>query len=299
MIVKKEYDWTPGASAVTKDIELAKRPIAAIILNMDMLGAGAAATYANALTQLGTKIYVKDGGTKITPEWSLAELAEYQASFFGRLPTFQDGTAADNKLALLQVVIPFGRPSVFSHWSLFPSIIDPHVGFKPTNQPYIYFDLPADANSIDTRHIKVTAVYYDNFMPRYNKKWTDWSTQTVSTTSLTDWTIGDKGLWLEALLFATSEYNATLTADAPSIKDIEIERLGKDVMFSGAVPNILGALINPLHTTPVTDDEYLYMALSQAPFDNFQNCVRLSGETKFRILGGVADAVKAAFSVIT
>jgi len=195
---------------------------------------------------------------------------------------------------LLSLVIPFGRPQPFVHGSFLPALIDPHVGFKPVNQPYLHVEVPADGGTLDTRHMKVVAIYYDS-PPRYTKKWTDWSNQTVSTSSLTDWTIGDRGLWLEAFLFATSSYNDTLASDAPSIKDIEIERLGKDVLFSGAVPNILGCLID---TTNVADDDYLYFCLSQAPFDNFANCVRLAGLTKFRILGGVADAVKAAFSTI-
>lgn len=294
-IVKEEYDWTVGASAVTKDIKLAKRSIAAIDLQFTMLGAGAAATAGNALTQLGTLIYVKDGGKKITPEWSYAEWVEYFQLFFGMIPAFQDGTAADNKLAMQHLVIPFGRPTPYRHQSIFPTVIDPHVGFKPVNQPYLHMSMPADANSIDNRQVKVTVFYHD-IAPRYNKTWTDWSSQTVSTSSLTDWTIGDRGLWLEAMLFATSAYNDTLTSDAPSIKDIEIERLGKDVLFSGAVPNIFGALLD---TTVSIDDDYTYFTLSHAPFDNFANCVRLNGETKFRILGGVADAVKAAFSVLT
>lgn len=294
-IIKEEHTWTPGASAVTKDFPLAKRSIAAIILQMDMLGNSGAATIANAKTQLGTYIYIKDGGEKVTPEWSLTELYEYYKAFFGRIPPFQDGTAANDKLALLQVIIPFGRPQVLSHSSLLPSIIDPYVGFKPKNTPYLHVEVPADGNSIDTRHLKVVVVYFDK-PPKFNKKWTDWSTQTVSTTGLTDWTIGDKGAWLEAFLFATSEYNATLASDAPSILDIQIERDSKAVLFEGAVPNILGALLD---SDVLTDDQYLYMALSQAPFDNFANCVRLIKETKFRILGGVADDVKAAFSVLT
>jgi len=285
-----------GASAITKDIPLAKRAIAAIILNCDVLGNSGAATAANLLTQLGT-FYVKDGGKKVTPEWTALEWAEYLSHFLGRPygTPFQDGTAANDKLALLSLIIPFGRPYIGVHGSFLPALIDPHVGFKPSNTPYLYMSLPADGNSLDTRHIKVTVIYYDT-PPKYNKCWTAWSNQTLSTSSLTDWTIGDRGLWLEAFLFATSSYNDTLTSDAPSIKDIEIERLGKDVLFSGTVPNILGALID---TTNVADDDYLYLTLSQSPLDNFANCVRLAGETKFRILGGVADAVKAAFSVIT
>ena len=296
-ILKKEYEWSLGAGAVSKDIPLAKRAIAAIILNLDALGNTGGATAANMLTQFGTKIYVKDGGTKITPEWTGAELAEYMAQFFGRPygTPFQDGTAANDKMALLSLIIPFGRPYIGVHGSILPALIDPHVGFKPVNTPYLHIEAPADGSTLDTRHLKATVIYYDS-PPKYTKKWTDWASQTVSTTSLTDWTIGDRGLWLEAFLFATTSYNDTLASDAPSIKEIEIERLGKDVLFSGAVPNILGALID---TTNVADDDYLYLTLSQAPFDNFANCVRLAGETKFRILGGVADAVKAAFSVIS
>jgi len=156
-------------------------------------------------------------------------------------------------------------------------------------------EAPADGGTLDTRHLKATVLYYVT-PPRYTKKWTDWSTQTVSTSSLTDWTIGDRGLWLETFIYATSSYNDTLASDAPSVKEIEIERNGVDVLASGAIPNILGCLID---TTNVADDDYLYMCLSQGPNDYFDLCPRLSGLTKFRILGGVADAVIAAFSTIT
>lgn len=291
-VIKEQQTWTPGAAAVTKDFELAKRPLHAVTLQWDMLGAAAAATQANALTQCGTKIYLKDARGDVTPQWSMAELLQYQELFTGKNVPFQDGTAADNKLALNPITLFCGRPNRNAGFPL--EALDPLVGYNPKGTPFLHVEVPADGNSIDNRHLKITPYYADQPF-QYDKRWTPWTSQTVSTTGLTDWIVGDRGLWCEWLLHETSSYNDTLTSDAPSILDIEIERGGKDVLFDGAVPNILGSFLDD---DTHADDDYKYVNLSQAPFNDFRNCVNLFAETKVRVLGGVADAVTMAFSVL-
>ena len=252
-VIKEQHTWTPGAAAVTKDFELAKRPLHAVILQWDMLGAAAAATLANALTQCGTLVYLKDARGDVTPQWSATVLEQYQQLFTGKNTPFQDGTAADNKLALFQQIIPMGRP-MLGHDNPFPyGLLDPYVGYNPKGTPFLHVSVPADANSIDTRHLKIVPIYGDAPFA-YDKRWTPWTSQTVSTTGLVDWIVGDRGLWLESLIFATSGYNGTLTSDAPSILDLEIERGGKDALFDGAVPNVLGALLDD---DTHADDNYL------------------------------------------
>ncbi len=291
-VIKEQQTWTPGASAVTKDFELAKRPLHAVTLQWDMLGAGAAATQANALTQCGTKIYIKDARGDVTPQWSMAELLQYQELFTGKNVPFQDGTAADNKLALNPITLFMGRPNKNAGYPL--EALDPYVGYNPKGTPFLHVEVPDDGNSIDNRHLKIVPIYADQPF-QYDKRWTPWTAQTVSTTGLTDWIVGDRGLWCEWFMHETSSYNDTLTSDAPSVLDIEIERGGKDVLFDGAVPNILGSFLDD---DTHADDDYKYMNLSQAPFNDFRNCINLFAETKVRVLGGVADAVTMAFSVL-
>lgn len=287
-------NWTPGTGAVTKDFELAKSPIGAILLRMYALGAGAAATIAHFKTQFGTLIYVKDGRGDITPRWTLTELYEYHKAFFNRIPPYQDGTAADNKAAFLRVIIPFGRPCMVSHASLFPHMKDPLVGWNPESTPYLHVQVPADSD-IDARTMQISVLYRQNPF-KYTKKWTDWTSQTLNTSGPTDWIVGDRGRWLESFAFQTSEENATLTSDAPSILKVAFDRKGSSVVLDGDVFNPLGALLD---SGIMTDDQYLYWAFSQRHGDPLSNCVNLDlGETKIRITGGVADAVKIASSVI-
>lgn len=253
-----------------------------------------ASTLAEDLTAFATLMYLKDGGTRITPEWSATEFYQYHSAFFGRIPTLQDGTKANNTANYLRMIMPLGRPQVLSNASLLPSIVDPLVGWNPKGTPYLYMSLPADV-AVDNREFKISVVYKQSPF-RYTKKWTDWASQTLSTTSYKDWVIGDKGLWLETFAFHTTEENTNPASDVPTILTVNAERGGKDVLFDGDVTNPLGALLPSL---TMLDDQYLYMCLSQAPFDNFEHCVRLSAETKFRVKGGAADAAKFAFSVLT
>jgi len=283
-----------GAGAVSEDIELAKAPIHAILLRMYALGSGAAALIAHFKTQFGTLIYAKDGRGDITPRWTLAELYEYHKAFFNRIPPFQDGTAANDKAAFLRVIIPFGRPCMMSNNSLFPTIEDPLVGWNPQSTPYLHIEVPADSD-IDNRTTQVSVLYGKNPF-QWTKKWTDWTSQTLSTSGLKDWIVGDKGRWLESFVFQTSEENATLTADAPSILKVAFERKGQSVVLDGQVFNPFGALLD---STQMLDDQYLYWSFSQLHGDPLSKCVNLDlGETKIRLLGGVADAVKVASSVV-
>jgi hypothetical protein len=293
--IKNQIDTVDlTASAVVDSIELDRRPIAAIILNFAMLGSGAAATIANALTQCGTELYVSDGGRIITPKWSAAELYEYHNHFFNRIAPFQDGTAADNKLALLSMVIPFGRPNPFMGNSI-TSLVDPMVGFVPKAIPRLHYSTPADGNSIDTRTMKVSVLYYDGIRPSWSKAWTDWSSITQSATSYKDWLLPDAGRLLETFMYLTSAYNDTLTADAPTLLKWRITQKGTDVLTSGEVTNILGALLD---STPTPDDDYLYLPLMKFPVDDLSYTIPLTPDTRFKTLGGVADALKAAFGII-
>lgn len=283
-----------GAGAATVNRELGKAPIAAIILQFDMLGAGGAATVANALTQCGTKIYVDDGGNNVTPQFSAAEWYEYDSAFFGRAPNFQDGTAADNKLALLQLIIPFGRPLANANPSLF-SLYDSQVGFVPKATPQIIIEYPADANSIDTRHLKI-GVMYMSTKPAYTKRWNNWATQTLNTTGATDWILPSEGLLLEAFMYQTSAYNDTLTSDAPTLKNWDLTQADKSMITDGQMFNLLAALNN---LTPQPDDDYIYVPFCKYPLDDLSACPRLGNDTRFKAYGGVADSFKLAVSYIT
>lgn len=198
--LKWTHTFTPDSGGETKVLELAQAPIAAIILAQDCLGSGAAATAAN-LNGLLTSMKVTDGGKDITPNWSGAEWAEYLAAFKGSVLNFQDGTAADNKLALQPLFIPFGRPLGTRHPSVL-SLFDPLVGFVPSGIPQIEMVIAADGSSIDNRHIKVGVLYY-NSPPAYTKKWTSWAAQTLSTTGGKDWILPQNGQLLEAFLYQT------------------------------------------------------------------------------------------------
>lgn len=287
----------PGAGAVTEDYELPKGPIAFIDYTIVGLGNLAAGTYPNALIQYGTKIYVKDGGDKITPEWSLTELAEYLACFQGKLPEFQDGTPADNKLFKTTFRIPFGRPN--GGRSCNPFKIDPLVGWNPKSVPLFHLELPADGNTIDGRYFYLSVGYAARPFT-YTKKWTDWSSQTLNVTGAKDWVIGSHGLLLEAFFYQTSSYNDTLTSDAPTLKFWEIRRGQKSILSDGKVPNILSAM-HAVADQP--DDDYEYFCLSESDDQGLADLINLSStpgqETVFKAYGGVADAFKACFSVIT
>jgi hypothetical protein len=287
----QSYDM--GAAAVTKNFELAKSPMAAIVLQYDMLGQGAAAVIASALTQCATTLKITDGGKDITPNWSGAEWYEYLSAFYGRIPPFQDGTAADNKLALLQFVIPFGRPLANVNPSLL-SVFDQQVGFMPKGTPQIELSFPADGNAIDNRHLKIGVVYM-NTKPAYTKEWTSWSSQTLNTTGGIDWILPDTGLLAEAFFYQTSSYNDTLTADAPTLKEWNLTQAGKSMISDGKMFNMLGALID---TTPQPDDDYIYVPFAKYPVDDFSAMPKLGSDTRFTAFGGVADAFKAAFSVL-
>lgn len=299
-LIKEEHTWTPGASAITKDFELQKQPICAVGFQWDMLGAGAAATLANAKTQCGTYVYLKDGRGDITPRFSLTELVEYYKQFFGIDPPFQDGTAADNKLTLFQVTLPMGRPprGIINPGAGIETLYDRMVGWKPVGTPVVHIEVPADANSIDNRHLKLI-VYYSPTAPRYTKIWTDYTSITLSTTEWKDWEVGSMGSMLEAFLFETSEYNATLTSDAPTMKDARLQRGGEDVRFEKNLPNIFGSFQN---IDVTLDDQYKYFALSFNPETDLSRCIQCAtreGQSlKFGAYGGVADAMKAAFSKI-
>lgn len=291
-VIKEQQTWTPGAGAVVKDFELAKRPLHAITMQWDGLGDSGVATVGHMLTQGGTIVNLKDARGDVTPKWSATELNEYYETFTGKNTPFQDGTAANDVLALVPLILPMGRPNRNAGFPL--EILDPLVGYNPKGTPFLHIEVPADANSIDNRHLKIVTYYADTPF-QYDKRWTPWTSQTVSTTGLTDWIVGDRGLWLEWLMFETTSYNDTLGTDVPSVIDIELERGGKDVLFDGAVPNILGSFLDDdVHA----DDDYKYMNLSQAPFNDFRNCINLTSETKVRIKGGVANAVTMAFSVL-
>jgi len=288
-----EIDLT--ASAVVDSIELAQRPIAAIVLSFAMLGAAAAATLANALTQCGTLLYVTDGGEVITPKWTAAEIYEYHNHFFNRIPPFQDGTAADNKEAYLDLIIPFGRPKPIVGNGLF-NLVDDMVGFVPKAIPKLHYSTPADANSIDTRTMKVTTIYYDGIKPAWTKKWTDWSGITQSTTSYKEWLLPDTGRLLEVFMYQTSSKNDTLTSDAPTLKQWKITQKGHNVVTGGDV--YAAPLTALLDTTPTPDDDYVYIPFVESPVDSLRFTLPLTPDTRFKTKGGVADSLSAAFSVI-
>jgi hypothetical protein len=287
----QSYDM--GAAATTKIFEMAKAPIAGIILQFDMLGQGAAAVIASALTQCITTLKITDGGVDVTPNWSGAEWYNYLSTFYGRICPFQDGTAADNKLALLSMVIPFGRPSANVNNSLL-SVFDQLVGFIPKGVPQIELSFPADGNAIDTRHLKVGVVYM-NSSPAYTKKWTSWSSQTLNTTGGVDWILPNTGLLAEAFIYGTSAYNDTLTSDAPTLKEWDLTQAGKSLISDGKMFNMLGALID---TTPTPNDDYYHVVFSKYPVDDLNLMPKLGPDTRFTAYGGVADALKAAFATI-
>jgi hypothetical protein len=290
---KWEHTYDMGAAAVTKTFQLAQAPIAAIILQFDMLGQGAAAVIASALTQVATSLKVTDGGRDITPIWSGAEWYEYMKAFYGRIPPFQDGTAADNKLALLQMVIPFGRPKANVNPSLL-SILDSDVGFVPEGVPQIELAFPADGNAIDTRHLKIGVMYMNN-KPAYTKKWTSWSSQTLNVTGGIDWILPVSGLLSEMFLYQTSSYNDTLTSDAPTLKKFDLLQNSKSMITDGEMFNMLGMLEQ---SSVQLNDDYLYMPFVKYPVDDFSYMPRLGNDTRFRAYGGVADALSAAFSYL-
>jgi hypothetical protein len=292
-IIRQEHTWSPGASAITKDFTLKQMPIAAIVADWYMLGAGAAATIANALTQCMTKMYLQDGSEKITPEWSGAELYEYLSLFYGRIPPFQDGTAADNKGAYASLVLPMGRPQVLGNTGLL-NLFDPHVGYNPVNEPTLHVSVPADGNSIDARHLEITVIYNTRKF-RYSKKWTDFTSQTLSTSAFKDWSMGSKGAALEVFLYQTTSKNDTVTSDAVGLSEFEIVRSGSTAIpiFDGKNS---GRCLSALQGS--FDDDYMYLPFSHAPFDNFENCIALTGKTYFRVHGGVAEAMKCACSRI-
>ena len=287
-----EIDLT--ASAVVDSIELDQRPIAAIILTCKMLGDGAAATIANALTQFGTSLYVSDGGRIITPKFTAAQWYEYYNHFFNKIPAFQDGSAADNKFAKVDLIIPFGRP-IFGGNNGLLGLVDPLVGFIPQAIPKLHYSTPADGNSIDTRTMDVTTIYYDGIVPSWSKKWEDYSTITLSTTSYKDWLLPDTGRLLELFLYQTSSYNDTLTSDAPTLKQWKLTQGGNNILTDGAIYNMIGALIN---STPTPDDDWLYLPLVEQPVDSLRFTIPLTPNTRFKAKGGVANALGAAFSVI-
>ena len=188
-VIKEQHTWTPGAGAVTKDFELAKRPLHAVILQWDLLGNSAAATLANALTQCGTLIYLKDARGDVTPQWTAAELVKYQEAVLGKNVNAQNGTAANDVALFLQMILPMGRPMVGGN-SPFPiGLLDPYVGYNPKGTPFLHVSVPADGGTLDTRHLKIVPVYGDAPFA-YAKRWTPWTSQTVSTTGLTDWIVG-------------------------------------------------------------------------------------------------------------
>lgn len=287
------HSYDMGAAATTKLFELAKAPIAAIIMQWDMLGQGAAAVVASAKTQCATTLKVTDGGQLVTPNWSGAEWYAYLSAFYNRIPPFQDGTAADNKLALMQYVIPFGRPSAIANPSLF-SMFDPQVGFVPKATPQIELTFPADGNAIDTRHLKIGVVYH-NTLPAYHKIWSEWSAQTLNTTGAVDWILRTSGLLSEMFLASTSAYNDTLTADAPTLKDWNLTQADKSMLTDGKMFNMLGALMD---TTNQPTDDYIHVPFSKYPADDFALMPKMGNDTRFRAYGGVADALTAAFAYL-
>lgn len=290
---KFQENHTLNAAATTKYFQLAQSPIAAIILQFDMLGNGAAATIANALTQCISTLKVTDGGTDITPNWSGVEWYNYLNAFYGHICPFQDGSAADNKLALLQMVIPFGRPTAIRNPSLM-SAFDANVGFVPKGIPQIEWTYPADGNAIDTRHLKVGVVYMNN-KPTYTSKWTSWAAQTLNTTGGVDWFLPKTGMLAEAFLYQTSSYNDTLTSDAPTLKNWDLTQAGKSMITDGQMFNMLGAL-QDVNAQP--NDDYILIPFSKYPLDDFMLMPKLGNDTKFTAFGGVADDFKAAFKTI-
>jgi len=260
-----------------------------------------AATLAELKTQFGTYLYLTDGGKDITPRWSLTELAMYQLQFFNRAPLWCNAGEADNKMGYYRVVIPLGRPQPNGSMSFLPAVVDPLVGWNTKSTPFLHWEVPADGNSVDNRTAKI-AVVYKNSPFRYTKKWTSWATQTLSTTGYVDWIIGDKGQLLEIFAFQTTEENAALASDVPTIAEMTLERRGKSVLLDGDVFNLLTAMIDEgsAGAEDITMlDDYMYLALSQAPLGDFSLCVNLNlGQTKLRVKGGVADAAKFAFSII-
>lgn len=291
--IKWQQTHTIAAGGETKKFELGKAPIAAIFLNIDCLGNGAAATVAN-LNGLLTSMKVTDGGADITPLWSGAEWYEYIAAFTGRLPPFQDGTAADNKLALQQLVIPFGRPLGTKHPSPL-SMFDPLVGFKPKAVPLLEMVFAADGSNIDNRHIKIGVMYY-NGSPRFTKKWTDWSSLTLSTSGFTDWILPSYGQLLEIFMYRTSSYNDTLTSDSPTLLKWNLTQNSRSMITDGEMFDIFGALED---TYAQPDDDYLLIPFVQNTMMDLSLAPRLGNDTRFKAYGGVADALTCAFSVIS
>lgn len=290
--LKWTHTHTVAAGGETKVYELAQAPIAAIVINQDCLGSGAAATVGN-LNGLLTSIKVTDGGELVTPTWSGTELYEYNAAFRGSLPPFQDGTAADNKLAMQSLVIPFGRPLATRHPSPF-SVFDPMVGLVPKGIPQIEAVFAADGSNIDTRHVKIGVMYY-TYKPAYTKKWTEWSSQTLSTSGAKDWILPQTGQLLEAFMYQTSSYNDTLTADAPTLLKWDITQSGKSIVTDGEMFNMLGAMID---TNAQPDDDYIYVPFVQNTSMDLSLAPRLATDTRFLAYGGVADAFKAAFAKV-
>jgi hypothetical protein len=293
LVIKNIYTQTLGAGAETTDIELPQAPIAAIILQWDMLGQGAAATVASAKTQIATYLKVTDGGVDVTPNWSGAEWYDYLSAYYGHIVPFQDGTAADNKLALMAYVIPFGRPLATRHGGLLVAF-DPLVGFVPKGTPLVHIESPADGNAIDTRHLKVGAVMYRG-KPSYTKKWTGWASQTLSTTGAKDWILPSAGQLIEAFIYQTTAYNDTLTADAPSLLNFDVTQNGKSILTDGQMFNCLGALLD---STAQPDDDYLHLPFVQNTGMDLSLAPQLGPDTRFKAYGGVADALTAAFATV-
>lgn len=291
--LKNVEKYTLANAVTTKYFQLAQAPMAAIILQFDMLGNAAAATIANALTQCITSLKITDGGKDITPNWSGAEWYEYLNAFYGHICPFQDGSAADNKLALLQMVIPFGRSSAIQNPSLL-SMFDQMVGFVPKATPQVEWVYPADANSIDTRHLKISVVYM-NSKPSYTSRWTSWSTQTLNTSGGVDWVLPSSGLLAEMFMYQTSSYNDTLTADAPTLLDWDLTQAGKSMISDGKMFNMFGALQN---VAAQPDDDYILVPFSKYPADDFSMMPKLGNDTRFTAFGGVADDFKLAVKVL-
>lgn len=297
-MIKQEYKWTPGAGAVTKNIELSKRAIAAVIISCDALGNTGAGTKANMLTQFGTEISLKDGGVKVTPAWSATQWNIYLKHFMGLDPLFPDGTAANNTIVTENIIIPMGRPLRGRQFGGVLDLIDPLVGFVPKNIPELYMSVPADGGTLDTRNLKVTVLYHD-VVPKYNKLWTPWASQTLSTSTETWWKVGEhaKRMLLEMFLFQTTEWNTNMASEVPTILSWRLTKDGANILTDGNVSGqLLFATVD--ETFLAGDDQYFYFPLSFGPWDNLRNCIKMDKMVKLGLLGGVADAATAAFSLI-
>ncbi|UTU47205.1 Double jelly roll major capsid protein [Huginn virus] len=288
IVYERSYGST--ATTLTEYIELGE-PILQLNVTMHFLQNGSTLpTIANVLTQMATQIRVKQDGVPVfaasPADLRALDILSYQLCGLGHI---SNGTGADNAVMFITLAIPFST-------HIYPFGLDPKVALPvPKVNTVLELDVPADASTLDTRRLTVSAItlpgaspiaYIERVVKNVTPSGTGWGTY-VSLPYGSPYSLYDVLFW------QTTNLGDGTTSDVTTIEQVALElNEVPQYLHQNGIESLQFGLGNfsASASSPAVQDEYAYFTF--APNRKIEDAIPLDRPARIAINAGDTNAIR-------